>query len=51
MSLGLHYSDTILGRVFCQSATPLGLAIPIYTATAIAGSMPLFNPPNSCRQR
>lgn len=44
---GLHYSDTLAGRVFLQAATPLGLAIPIYTATAIAGSMPIFNPPNS----
>ncbi len=35
------------GQVFMQSATPLGLAIPIYTATAIAGAMPIWNPPNS----
>lgn len=46
---GLHLSDTLAGRVFSQSATPLGLAIPIYTATAIAGSMPIFNPPGSNR--
>lgn len=47
MANGLHYSDTIQGRVFSQSATPLGLAIPIYTATAIAGGMPIWNPPGS----
>lgn len=35
------------GRVFSQAATPLGLAIPIYTATALAGGMPLWNPPGS----
>lgn len=44
---GLHYSDAADGRVFSQSCTPLGLAIPIYTATAIAGSMPIWNPPDS----
>lgn len=49
MSYGIHYSDTLLGRVFSQSATPLGLAIPIYTATAIAGGMPIWNPPGSNR--
>lgn len=49
MSFGLHYSDTLLGRVFSQAATPLGLAIPIYTATAIAGGMPIWNPPGSNR--
>ncbi len=42
-----HFSDTLAGMVFSQTATPLGLAIPIYSATAIAGGMPLFNPPNS----
>lgn len=47
MALGLHFPDTVSGRVFSQSATPLGLAIPIYTATAIAGGMPIWNPPNS----
>lgn len=44
---GKHYQDALRGRVFSQTCTPLGLAIPIYTATAIAGSMPLWNPPNS----
>lgn len=47
MAVGLHYSDTVNGRVFSQAATPLGLAVPIYTATAIAGSMPIWNPPSS----
>lgn len=49
MSFGLHYSDTLLGRVFSQAATPLGLAIPIYSATAIVGGMPIWNPPGSNR--
>lgn len=49
MAFGLHYTDTLAGRVFSQGGTPLGLAIPIYTATAIAGGMPLFNPPQSNR--
>ena len=44
---GTHLSDVYAGRVFSQAATPLGLAIPIYTATAIAGGMPIWNPPNS----
>jgi hypothetical protein len=44
---GKHYADALAGRVFSQSCTPLGLAIPIYTATAIAGGMPIWNPPGS----
>lgn len=44
---GKHYLDALAGRVFSQTTTPLGLAIPIYTATAIAGSQPIWNPPNS----
>lgn len=44
---GNHYSDTLRGRVFSQANTNLGLAIPIYTATAIVGGMPIWNPPNS----
>jgi hypothetical protein len=44
---GLHYDDVVMGRVFSQAATPLGLAIPLYTATAIAGGMPIWNPPGS----
>jgi len=49
---GLHYSDTIAGRVFTQqtsAAAIAGLAIPIYSATAIAGGSPLWNPPGSNR--
>jgi len=44
---GQHYADCLAGRVFTQGATPLGLAIPIYSATAIAGGMPIWNPPGS----
>lgn len=44
---GKHYVDALAGRVFSQCPTPLGLAIPIYTATAIAGGMPIWNPPSS----
>lgn len=47
MSVGLHYPYASIGAVFSQAATPLGLAIPIYTATAIAGGMPIWNPPGS----
>lgn len=43
-----HHKDVLAGRVFSQSTTPLGLAIPIYTATALGGGgMPVWNPPNS----
>lgn len=44
---GKHYVDALRGRVFSQAATPLGLAIPIYTATALAGGMPILNPAGS----
>ncbi len=46
-SKGRHFAATLDGRVFSQSATPLGLAIPIYTATALAGGMPIWNPKGS----
>jgi hypothetical protein len=49
MSFGLHYSDTIQGRVFSQASTPLGLAVGLYTGTATGLNMPLFNPPGSNR--
>jgi hypothetical protein len=49
MAYGLHFGDAIAGRVFYQAATPLGLAIPIYTATSVGGGIPLWNPPNSNR--
>src|SRR3990167_8294838 len=42
-----HHKDVLAGRVFSQATTPLGLAIPIYTATAIGDGLPLWNPPNS----
>lgn len=44
---GKHYNDTLRGRVFHQASTPLGLALPVYTATAIAGGMPIWNPKGS----
>lgn len=49
MSYGLHYTDTLAGRVFSQAATPLGLAIPLYTATSVGGGLPIWNQPNSNR--
>lgn len=42
-----YFDDCRDGLVFSQSCTPLGLAIPIYTATAIAGGMPIWNKPDS----
>ncbi len=44
---GKHYEDTLAGYVFSHTPTPLGLAIPIYTATGLAGGMPIWNPSNS----
>ena len=44
---GQYYEDAMRGRLFSQSDTPLGLAIPIYTATAIVGGSCVYNPPNS----
>lgn len=44
---GKYYNRTLQGRVFSQSCTPLGLAIPIYTATALVGGMPIWNPAGS----
>jgi len=44
---GRHYEDCLEGRVFSHTPTPLGLAIPIYTATGLAGGMPIWNPSNS----
>lgn len=52
MAFGIHYQDTLAGRVFTQQtnvAAIAGLAIPIYSATAIAGGSPLWNPPGSNR--
>jgi len=41
---GKYYHANEQGRIFSNSPTPLGLAIPIYTATALAGGMPVWNP-------
>jgi hypothetical protein len=42
------YQDTKDGITFSLSTTPLGLAIPIYTATALGGgALPIWNPPQS----
>ncbi len=53
MAYGLHYSDTLLGRVFSQCTTPLGLTPPLYTTTAICASgiaaLPVLNPLGSNR--
>lgn len=43
---GKHYQDAKAGRVFSQTTTPLGLAIPIYTSTAPVGNA-LWNPQGS----
>ena len=43
---GKHYQDALAGRVFSQTTTPLGLAIPIYTSTAPVGNA-LWNPTGS----
>lgn len=41
---GKHYIDALRGRLFSQATTPLGLALPIYTATAATGgSLPILN--------
>lgn len=44
---GRHYEDCLAGRVFSHTPTPLGLAIPLYSATGLAGAMPVWNPSNS----
>ncbi len=52
MAFGTHFSDTLAGQVFTQQtnvAAIAGLAIPIYSATAIAGGAPLYNPTGSNR--
>lgn len=41
---GKYYQANQKYGIFSNSPTPLGLAIPIYTATALAGGMPLWNP-------
>lgn len=42
---GRYYAAAMAGRVFMQTTTPLGLAIPIYTGTAPRVAM--WNPPDS----
>ena len=44
---GKHYQDTLRGRVFCIATTPLGLDLPIYTATDLVGGCPIWNPGGS----
>lgn len=44
---GEHSALARDGRVFSQATTPLGTAIPIYTATDLLGVTVLWNPPNS----
>lgn len=45
---GDHYEQASRGNVYIQSTTPLGLAVPIYTGTALAGGgLPVWNPPGS----
>lgn len=44
---GKYYQANQKYGVFSNSPTPLGLAIPIYTATALAGGMPVWNPQGS----
>lgn len=44
---GKYYHANQQYGVFSSTTTPLGLAIPIYTATALAGGMPLWNPQGS----
>ncbi len=47
MAFGTHFLDVWAGRVFSQASLGTGLAIPIYTNTAIVGSMPILNPGGS----
>ena len=44
---GQYYEMAKAGMVFSQSVTPLGTAIPIYTATNLIGVPVLWNPPQS----
>lgn len=44
---GSNYEACLAGQVFSQTTTPLGLAIPIYTGTAITGGLPIWNPTGS----
>lgn len=45
---GKYYEAAKQGQIHSHTTTPLGLAIPIYTGTALGGgALPLWNPPNS----
>ena len=44
---GKYYQANQQYGVFSHAPTPLGLAIPIYTATALVGGMPIWNPAGS----
>ena len=44
---GKYYQANQKYSVFSHAPTPLGLAIPIYTATALVGGMPIWNPAGS----
>ena len=44
---GKYYYTGQKYGMFSNSPTPLGLDIPIYTATALAGGMPIWNPAGS----
>ena len=44
---GERYVDSKLGRVFSQANTPLGTAIPLYTATDLIGVIVIANPASS----
>lgn len=44
---GKYYQANQKYGVFSHAPTSLGLAIPIYTATALAGGMPVWNPTGS----
>lgn len=44
---GVNYVDAKAGRIFSQANTPLGIAIPLYTATDLLGCIVLKNPEGS----
>lgn len=44
---GKYYHANQKYGIFSHAPTSLGLAIPIYTATALAGGMPIWNPAGS----
>jgi hypothetical protein len=48
---GSNLAAALAGQVFMQSTTPLGLALPVYTATTLGdaniGGVPIWNPTGS----